>query len=110
MSNVKTISDLLEKMSHCFLINDGELNVYASSVKAVRETLIEKTQGLKLRLDSQNCFPPLIPGLEYEVHSHSPAGFSDHIVVSTESEHGEFALTIPQFFNAFHDSELDLAE
>ncbi len=110
MSNATTISDLLEKMSHCFLVNDGELNVYASAVMNVRETLIEKTKGLSLHLDPQNCFPPLLPGADYQVHSHTPAGFSDHIIISTEKETGEFALSIPQFINAFHDAKLNSAE
>jgi hypothetical protein len=110
MSNTTTISDLIEKMSHCFLVNDGELNVYASSVMKVRETLIEKTKGLSLYLDPQNCFPPLLPGANYQVHSHTPAGFSDHIIVSAEKETGEFALSIPQFINAFHDAKLNSTE
>lgn len=110
MSNVTTISDLLEKMAHCFLVNDGELNVYASAVMKVRETLIEKTKGLNLHLDPQNCFPPLLPGADYQVHSHTPADFSDHIIVSTEKETGEFVLSIPQFINAFHDAKLNSAE
>lgn len=107
MSNVKTVADLLEQMANCFIIEDGVLNVRQSAVELVRNTLIEQTQGKDLHLKPTNCFPPLLPGADYRVFTHTPAGFSDHIIVSTEKETGEFALTITQFINAFNDAEIN---
>lgn len=107
MSNATTVADLLEQMANCFIVEDGVLNVREGAAAIARQAIIEQTQGKDIYLDPQNCFPPLLPGAHYRVLTYTPAGFPDHIVVRTDKETGEFALSIPQFINAFHDAELN---